>query len=225
MSQRPPIQIAIDGPAGAGKSTIAKGVAARLGIAYLDTGAMYRAVGLKVLRLGISTHNEAAVCAMAADTAVEVRLQEGTQRVLLDGQDITDAIRTPEVSMAASDVSRFAAVRARLVALQRQIAGQTDVVLDGRDIGTVVLPRAQFKFFVTASVQVRALRRLQELRQRGKDLPLQEVIDDIAGRDHQDSTRAASPLTVAADAELLDTSDISAEQAIEHVVERVRSAG
>ena len=223
MSQRLPIQIAIDGPAGAGKSTIAKGVAARLGIAYLDTGAMYRAVGLKALRLGVSTHDEAAVCAMAQGASVEVRLQDGAQRVLLDGLDVSDAIRTPEVSMAASDVSRFAPVRARLVALQRQIAGQIDVVLDGRDIGTVVLPGAQFKFYVTASVQVRAQRRLLELRQKGKDLPLQAVIDDIASRDHQDSTRAASPLAVAADAQILDTSDLSIEQAIAHVVERVRT--
>ncbi len=224
MSNAHPIQIAIDGPAGAGKSTIARAVAARLGIAYLDTGAMYRAVGLKALRLGLNTDDEAAVSAMALSTAVEVRAGDGAQRILLDGTDVTADIRTAEVSMAASNVSRFAAVRAHLVRLQQQYAGQSSAVMDGRDIGTHVLPNAQFKFFITASVEVRARRRMLEMQARGVERPLQEYIDDIAGRDHQDSTRAASPLTVAPDAEVLDTSDMTVQQAVDYVVAKVTGA-
>ncbi len=216
------IQIAIDGPAGAGKSTIAKAVAARLGFTYLDTGAMYRAVGLKALRLGVCTQDEAAVSAMAEGTDVSVLVEYGMQTVLLDGEDVTALIRTPEVSRAASDVSQWSAVRSRLVALQQAIAGLRSVVMDGRDIGTHVLPQAQHKFFVTASVQARAGRRLLELQSRGSCKSLEECVRDIEERDLQDSSRAASPLRVADGAEVLDTTDLTAEQAAEYVIRRVR---
>jgi cytidylate kinase len=217
-----PLQIAIDGPSGAGKSTVARAVAARLSIAYLDTGAMYRAVGLKALRLGIPTQDERAVGEMAAGTDVSVRCErDGRQTVLLDGEDVGALIRTPEVSMAASDVSKWPAVRARLVALQQEIAGKSPVVMDGRDIGTHVLPGAPYKFFLTASAEARALRRQLELRQKGIEKAREECLRDIESRDLQDSTRAASPLTVAPGAEVLDTTDMTAEQAAEHIIGKV----
>ena len=216
------IQIAIDGPAGAGKSTIARAVAARLGYTYLDTGAMYRAVGLKALRLGVCTQDERAVSFMAEGTDVSVLVENGAQTVLLDGEDVTTLIRTPEVSRAASDVSQWQAVRARLVTLQRAIAGRRSVVMDGRDIGTHVLPGARHKFFVTASVEARARRRLLELQARGSGKSLEDCVRDIEERDRQDSSRAASPLRVADGAEVLDTTQMTAEQAVEHVIRRVR---
>ncbi len=216
------IQIAVDGPAGAGKSTIAKVVAARLGFTYLDTGAMYRAVGLKALRLGLCTQDEAAVSKMAGSTDVSMLVEQGAQTVLLDGEDVTALIRTPEVSRAASDVSQWPAVRRRLVALQQAIAGQRSVVMDGRDIGTHVLPTAQHKFFVTASVEARARRRLLELQSRGSSKSFEECVRDIEERDLQDSSRAASPLRVADGAEVLDTTELTAEEAVEHVIRRVR---
>jgi cytidylate kinase len=220
-----PLQIAIDGPAGAGKSTVARAVAARLGITYLDTGAMYRAVGLKALRLAIPTQDEKAVGEMAAKTDVNVLCSEGGgQTVLLDGEDVSELIRTPEVSMAASDVSKWPAVRRRLVALQQKIAGRNPVVMDGRDIGTHVLPDAPFKFFLTASAQARARRRQLELAGKGVRKSLGECLRDIEGRDLQDTTRAASPLTVAPGAEVLDTSDMTALQAAEHIIGKVVSA-
>ena len=215
------LQIAIDGPAGAGKSTIAKAVARRLGIIYLDTGAMYRAVGLKALRLGIPTQDEESIGQMAASTDVSMRVEGGAQAVLLDGEDVTALIRTPDVSMAASDVSKWPAVRERLVALQREIAGARPVVMDGRDIGTHVLPDAPYKFFVTASVTTRARRRQLELAEKGVFKEFEAFVRDIEERDRQDSTRAASPLRLAPGAEVLDTTDMTAEEAIQYVVGRV----
>jgi CMP/dCMP kinase len=215
------LQIAIDGPAGAGKSTIAKAVAAALGITYLDTGAMYRAVGLKAMRLGIPPQDEQAVTAMADSTAILVRMDSGAQSVLLDGEDVTELIRTPEVSMAASGVSKWPGVRGRMVALQQAIAGQQSVVMDGRDICTHVLPNARFKFFVTASVEARAKRRQMELAAKGIARDLDEFIRDIRDRDLQDSTRAASPLRVAEDAEVLDTTGMTAQEAAEAVIRKV----
>ncbi len=222
QNQTAAIQIAIDGPAGAGKSTVAKAVASRLGFTYLDTGAMYRAVGLKALRQGIPTQDEGAVSAMAEGTDVSVLVENGMQTVLLDGEDVTALIRTPEVSRAASDVSQWPAVRRRLVALQQAIAGRRCVVMDGRDIGTHVLPQAQHKFFVTASVEARAQRRLLELQGRGSCKSLEECMRDIEERDLQDSSRAASPLRVAEGAEVIDTTQLTAEQAVDLVIRRVR---
>jgi cytidylate kinase len=217
------LQIAIDGPAGAGKSTLARAVASRLGITYLDTGAMYRAVGLKALRLGVPTQDERAVGAMARLTDVAILCQpEAEQTVLLDGEDVTALIRTPEVSMAASDVSKWPAVRERLVSLQRKIAGRRPVVMDGRDIGTHVLPGAKFKFFVTATAQARAVRRQLDLARKGIARTLEECLAEMRDRDLQDSTRAAAPLTVAEGAEVLDTTDMTAAQAMEYILGKVR---
>ncbi len=217
-----PLQIAIDGPAGAGKSTIAKAIARELGITYLDTGAMYRATGLKALRFGVDPADESAASILAAGTDIAVRYEDGGQRVLLDGEDVTGQIRTAEVSAAASQVSRHRAVRERMVALQRRLAGQIPVVMDGRDIGTVVLPQAAFKFFLTASVEVRAERRRLELLAQGIDRPLEEYSRDIAERDRQDMTRAESPLMVAPGAEVVDTSAMTANEVVAHVLGRVR---
>jgi CMP/dCMP kinase len=217
----PPVQIAIDGPAGAGKSTVAKAVAARLGFTYLDTGAMYRAVGLQALRCKIPTQDEQAVSALAGRTDVAVLFENGAQVVLLDGDDVTDLIRTPEVSMAASDVSKWPGVRSRLVALQQAIAGQRSVVMDGRDIGTHVLPQAQFKYFVTATVAARAGRRQLELAGKGIATELEALMKDIEGRDRQDSTRAASPLRVAWGAAVLDTTGMTVNEAVEYIIRKV----
>jgi cytidylate kinase len=217
------LQIAIDGPAGAGKSTVARAVSDRLGIAYLDTGAMYRAVGLKALRLGVPTQDERAVSAMARMTDLAILCKpKAEQAVLLDGEDVTAFLRTPEVSMAASDVSKWPEVRARLVALQRKIAGSQPVVMDGRDIGTHVLPEAKFKFFVTATAEVRALRMQSDLARKGIDRPLEECLAEMRERDLQDSTRAEAPLLVAEGAEVLDTTDMTAEQAVEYILGKVR---
>ena len=216
------LQIAIDGPAGAGKSTIAKAVARSLGIAYLDTGAMYRAAGLKALRRGVDPTDEAAATELCAGTDIAVRYEAGAQRVLLDGEDVTDLIRTAEVSAAASTVSRHRAVRERMVRLQQALAGQTPVVMDGRDIGTVVLPQAPFKFFVTASVEERARRRMLEMERQGICRELTEYVEQIAARDQQDSTRAASPLTVAQGAEVVDTTNLTIDEVVEHILGKVR---
>lgn len=216
------LQIAIDGPAGAGKSTIAKAVARSLGIAYLDTGAMYRAAGLKALRRGVDPTDEAAATELCAGTDIAVRYEAGAQRVLLDGEDVTDLIRTAEVSTAASTVSRHRAVRERMVRLQQALAGQTPVVMDGRDIGTVVLPQAPFKFFVTASVEERARRRMLEMERQGICRELTEYVEQIAARDQQDSTRAASPLTVAQGAEVVDTTNLTIDEVVEHILGKVR---
>ncbi len=219
MSQ--PLQIALDGPSGAGKSTVARAVARALGITYLDTGAMYRAVGLKALRLGVDTHDEAAVAAMMRDTLVDVRSPAGDQQVLLDGRDVSEWIRTNEVSQAASDVSRWPAVRTLLVDRQRQIAAGRPVVMDGRDIGTHVLPHAQHKFYLTASEQARAQRRWRELQARGVHSDLAALREQIRARDEQDAAREHSPLRAAEDALPIDTTDMSFEQVVALILEKI----
>jgi len=221
-----PIQIAIDGPSGAGKSTMAKLVSQKLGIMYLDTGAMYRALALKAIRENIDTTDSEKVSELLSDFDIEIKYENGTQKVILNGEDVSEKIRTDEVSMGASNVSAIPAVRKRLVELQQKIAGNTSVVMDGRDIGTHVLPNADVKIFLTASVAKRALRRYNEQKEKGiLKKSLEEIEKEIEIRDYNDSHRATSPLRKADDAVLLDTSDYSIEETLEKIIEIIRSKG
>lgn len=213
--------IAIDGPAGAGKSTLARAAAATLDAMYLDTGAMYRTVGLYFLRKGMD-QDAAAVARLAEGMDIAVRFEGGEQHMYLDGEDVSQAIRTPEASMAASNVSAVPEVRARLVRLQRETARGVSIVMDGRDIGTKVLPDATLKLYVTASVEVRALRRYAELRGKGESVEYHRVLDEIVERDYNDMHRAASPLVRAEDAKLLDTSRLTLKESVDEVVRLAR---
>ena len=208
------MNIAIDGPAGAGKSTIAKLLAAKLGILYLDTGAMYRAVGLKALNTGVDISDEAAVEKMLADTKIDVTQENGVQHVYLDGNDVSSAIRENAVSKAASEISAVPCVRYKMVELQREIASRCDTVLDGRDIGTFVLPNAEYKIFLTASAEERAKRRYAELKAKGSTLTLEQIKDDIVKRDYNDSHRTLAPLKKADDATEVDTTAMSIDDVV-----------
>ncbi len=210
--------IAIDGPSGAGKSTIAKAVAARRGYIYVDTGAIYRTVGLAARRGSVDPHDAAGVAALLP--GLDIRFDygpDGSQRMYLNGEDVSAAIRTPEASMYASAVSAIPAVRAFLLDMQRDAAKTHSVVMDGRDIGTVVLPQAGLKIFLTASLEARAKRRLAELTAKGDPSTLADVITDMTRRDEQDTSRAAAPLKAAADAVVVDTSDMTLPQSIQAV--------
>ncbi len=213
--------IALDGPSGAGKSTVAKIVAKKLGITYLDTGALYRALGLKTLSCGVSIKDAAKVeeCLSSAEVIIEYR--DGAQHVILDGEDVSGRIRTPEVSMAASAVSAIPYVRQKLLSLQREISKTSNVILDGRDIGTVVLPDAEFKYFLTASPEVRAKRRYDELAAKGESVTFDSVLADVNERDKNDSTRAVAPLKQAVDAVSIVSDDISAEAVADRIVRDV----
>ena len=208
------MNIAIDGPAGAGKSTIAKLLAAKLGILYLDTGAMYHAVGLKALNTGVDISDAAAVEKMLADTKIDVTQENGVQHVYLDGNDVSSAIRENAVSKAASDISAVPCVRYKMVDLQREIASRCDTVLDGRDIGTFVLPNAEYKIFLTASAEERAKRRYAELKAKGSTLTLEQIKDDIVKRDYNDSHRTLAPLKKADDATEVDTTAMSIDDVV-----------
>lgn len=211
-----PFSVAIDGPSGAGKSTLARRAAKRFGFLYVDTGAIYRCVGLACLRAGIGTRDAAAVEAKLPDIRIRMAYnEEGEQRMFLNGDDVSAEIRLPEVSIAASDVSALPVVRAYLMEMQRSIARENSVIMDGRDIGTVVLPQAELKVFLTASAEARAQRRLLELRQKGVETSFEEVLRDIRYRDEQDSNRAAAPLRQAEDAVLLDTSELGLEESVD----------
>lgn len=212
MSNKP-FSIAIDGPAGAGKSTIAKALARELNAMYLDTGAMYRAFGLYMLRKGAAKDAQA-VAASVNDVDITVKYIDGAQHIFLSGEDVSAAIREPAVSMAASDVSAVPEVRARLVALQQKIAEGYDVIMDGRDIGTKVLPNATLKIFLTASAEERARRRCLELQEKGMPQPYEKVLQEMVERDWQDTHRAASPLVAAEDAVRVDTSNLTLEESI-----------
>jgi len=209
------ITIAIDGPSGAGKSTIAKLLAKKLDIMYLDTGAMYRCLGLKALNCGVDVRDETAVKTMLDDTSVDVRYIDGAQKVYLDGSDVTTQIREHAVSKMASDISAVPCVRIKMAQSQREIASKRDCVLDGRDIGSYVLPNAKFKFFLTASAEVRACRRVKELAQKGQDLPYEQVLNDIMARDYNDSHRAIAPLVQVPDAVFIDSSFLTVDEVID----------
>ena len=215
--------VAIDGPAGAGKSTIAKRTAKELKLIYVDTGAMYRTIGLYMLKQGIDIHDEDAVTRALPSVQVMIGYDEnGLQRLYLNGEDVTDLIRTPEVSEAASVTSAYPKVREKLLDLQHTLARENDVVMDGRDIGTVILPDAQVKIFLTASVRVRALRRMKELLEKGEAVSLEMVEQEIRERDYRDSHRETAPLRQAEDAVLLDTSDLTIEEVISKAVSLIR---
>ena len=209
------ISVAIDGPAGAGKSTLSRKVAAALGFIYVDTGALYRAVGFKFINKGADTELNVDIDGILAETKVDIRFVDGEQRVFLDGEDVSDKIRTPEVSMMASAVSAKPAVRAYLLEMQRKLARENNVIMDGRDIGTVVLPNATVKIFLTASAEVRSRRRYDELIQKNQNVTYKEVYDDMVKRDYNDSHRDIAPLKPAEDSVIADTSDLDFEQSLE----------
>ena len=208
------IHITIDGPAGAGKSTIARRLAAQIGFIYVDTGALYRAVGLFALRSHAETHDAAAVTALLPQIELSLRFENGVQKVFLNNEDVSEAIRTPAVSMAASGVSAIPQVREFLFDLQRKIALESNIIMDGRDIGTVVLPNAQLKIFLTASAEDRAQRRFEELQVKSQPADYRQVLDDIRQRDYQDMHRATAPLKQADDAVKIDTTGNTLEQSI-----------
>lgn len=215
------INVAIDGPAGAGKSTIAKGVAKKLGFIYVDTGALYRTIALNAVRNNVIDSTEGIVN-MLNDTDVSLGFKDGEQCVYLNGEDVSGLIRTPEISMGASKVSAIPEVRAFLLDLQRDIARKNDVIMDGRDIGTVVLPDAQCKIFLFASPEVRAKRRHKELIEKGEDVTYEDVLDDVNKRDYQDSHREIAPLKPTDESVMADTSKLTLDESIEYVINIIR---
>ena len=214
--------IAVDGPAGSGKSTLARRVAALLGYLYIDTGAMYRAVGLKAIRRGVSLDDASALTALARDTRIDLRQQngapDGAQQVLLDGEDVSAAIRTPQVAEAASKVAVVPGVRQVLVAEQRRAGAQGGVVMEGRDIGSTVFPNAELKIFLTASPEIRAERRWREHQQKGDAMDLARTLEEVHERDRRDRERATSPLIRADDAVVVDSTAMDPEEAARLVV-------
>ncbi len=215
--------IAIDGPAGAGKSTIARRAAKEIGFIYVDTGALYRAVGLFMLNQGADTTDANAVCPLLCNVQISLTFQKGEQRVILCGRDVSDEIRTAEVSMAASNVSAIPKVREFLFSLQQNIAKENDVVMDGRDIGTVVLPNAQLKIFLTASPEDRARRRYEEMVAKGQNADYNKVLSDLVTRDYNDSHREVAPLKPAQDSVIVDTSGNTLEQSVEQLISIIKS--
>lgn len=214
-------KIAIDGPGGAGKSTVAKAVAAALHITYVDTGALYRTIGLYVKKHETDPRDAAAVTALLPLIHIELTHRNGIQCILLDGKDVGDSIRTQEISMYASSVSAIPAVREFLLATQRDIAKKQSVIMDGRDIGTVIFPDAEVKIFLTATAENRAERRFKELRDRGVDADYQVILEEIKTRDHNDSTRAIAPLKPAKDAILLDNTGYTLEESVDAVMKLI----
>lgn len=216
------ISVAIDGPSGAGKSTVARAAAARMGYVYVDTGAMYRAIGLAVRRRGIAGEDTAGIVATLPEVDISLVYQDGVQHVLLNGEDVSEAIRTPEIAQYASKVSAVPEVRRFLLDVQRDMAKNSNILMDGRDIGTVILPDAPVKIFLTASAETRAERRYRELKEKGQQVTLEGVLADIQARDRQDTMRAVAPLRQADDAVLLDTSALDLEQSIAAVLRIIR---
>lgn len=216
-----PMTIAIDGPVGAGKSTVSDCVAKRLDILHLDTGAMYRAVGLAALESGIDPSDEGGVTNLCAKggAVIDVRYENGAQRTLLNGRDVTHLIRTQDVSMAASEVSKYADVRRMLVEKQHMIAKSQPILMDGRDIGTVVLPDARVKIYLTASSESRAQRRMLQLRKKGDQTPYEQVLSELITRDKNDMTRAIDPLRQAEDAVVVDSSNMTFEETVQRIID------
>lgn len=210
--------IAIDGPAGAGKSTIAKIVAKELGFIYVDTGAMYRTLALACFRDGIDTSDEAAVVAKCESVEVTLGYEDGTQKVYLNGEDVSAEIRREEIGNLTSSIAVYPGVRKILVALQKDLAAKNDVVMDGRDIGTAVLPNANLKIYLTASVETRAKRRYDELVEKGQTCDLKEIEKDIEDRDYRDMNREVSPLSQADDAVLVDSSDMTIDEVVAKII-------
>ena len=216
------INIAIDGPAGAGKSTVAKAVAQKFGFIYVDTGALYRSIGVNALKHNIDTNDSEKIINLLPETKVELKYIDGNQRVFLNGIDVSEEIRFPEASMAASNVSAIPEVRDFLLNLQREIAATHNVVMDGRDIGTVILPDAEYKFFLTASPEVRAARRFKELKEKGIDVDFNALLEEIIQRDYNDSHRKTAPLKQADDAILVDSSNMTLEESINAIASRIK---
>lgn len=216
------INVAIDGPAGAGKSTIARAASKELGFIYVDTGALYRAVGVYCLRDGITTTDADGVGAVLNEINVELKFIDGVQHVYLNEDDVSTEIRLPEASMAASNVSAIPSVRAFLFDLQREIAAKNNCIMDGRDIGTVVLPDAKVKIFLTADPEERAMRRFKELEEKGSTVTYQEVLDDLKVRDYNDSHREIAPLKPAEDSVVINTTGNTLEQSIELIVKTIK---
>ncbi len=216
------ISIALDGPAGAGKSTVAKGAAKELGFIYVDTGALYRTVGLKFLRDGYGTELDCDIESVLKTVDVDIKFIDGVQHVFLNGEDVSEEIRTPKASMMASAVSAKPPVRAFLLEMQRRLARENNVIMDGRDIGTVVLPDATLKFFVTASVAERANRRYKELMEKGMDVNYDDIYRDIETRDYNDSHREIAPLKPAEDSIIFDTTGNTLEESVEKLLKMIK---
>ncbi len=216
------LNIAIDGPSGAGKSTIAKEIAKRLNIIYLDTGAMYRAIGLKAVRLGIDTEDVQGVTGILDSTQIEIKYEDGVQIIYLDGEDVSTAIREHHISKAASNVSKIPDVRLKLVAMQREIAAKNNVVLDGRDITSYVLKDANNKFYLTATPEERAKRRYKELIEKGQNVDYETILADINDRDYNDTHRDFAPLTCTEDSVFIDSTELTVEQAIEKILSYIK---
>lgn len=216
-------KIALDGPSGSGKSTIAKKLSEKLDILYLDTGAMYRATALKALKLNVDTFDEKGVSKFIGDLDLDIKYENGSQQTYLDGENVSGKIREPQVSMAASNISSLKCVRLKMVEMQRKIAASTSCVLDGRDIGSFVLPDADYKFYITASVDVRAKRRFKELAEKGFNVDFEKLKKEIEERDYNDSHREFAPLIKADDAILIDTSDMSIDEVINAVMSHINN--
>ena len=217
------LNVAIDGPVSAGKSSVSDAVAKRLGILHLDTGAMYRALGLAATRAGIDTGDENKVVEFCRSLKVAVSHEADGQHTFLEDEDVTGLIRTPEVSMAASTVSKYAEVRKQMVRIQQQLAAETDMLVDGRDICTTVLPNATAKIYLTAAQEERARRRYLEMKEKGQEEPFEKVLEDLKARDEQDMNRKVEPLRQAPDAELVDSTHLTFDETVEAIVRIVEA--